>query len=546
MSAVAPAAFHPAAPAVSRTARYQVLVGALLIQLILGTIYGYSIFWEPLDKSIWPPVLTQAQAQALAARGTPAAADAVIVADEAAARRVANERQGYLKYSFSICVLAFALTMIFAGRLQDIIGPRYTALIGGVLLALGFLISGQMHHQITFLICHALLVSAAVLVLLLGLHALTARVDRARYPIVQYLPHAVVTLAVVCGVLLGQEYVSHGPRDKVFLLWGTIGLIAGAGIGFAYVCPIAALVKWFPQYKGLMAGIAVAGFGFGAYIFSLPGLSLYGVPLGAAGFIKAYGITALFSVHALICLLAVGLGAALLRNPPAQAPAAPRAGAVAGGTDLTWQETLRTGRFYLVWFMYFTGAMAGLMVIGILKPFAGAQLTAAAERAGLALTAALQDNLMAEGAKAVGILAIFNAIGRIFWGLLSDRIGRTPAMILMFVLQGATLLVLTALDTRWLLAAGAAAVGFNYGGLFALFPSLTADLFGSKNLGANYGWVFTSYGIAGVVGIWAGNLARAKTGSYFAAFALAAGLCFVSAVLAVVLGRAVKKPRAAG
>jgi OFA family oxalate/formate antiporter-like MFS transporter len=103
----------------------------------------------------------------------------------------------------------------------------------------------------------------------------------------------------------------------------------------------------------------------------------------------------------------------------------------------------------------------------------------------------------------------------------------------MFVLQAATMFLLSALDTRVALCVGASIVGFNFGGNFALFPSATADLFGAKNLGANYGWVFTSYGIAGVVGIVAGNAAKVTTGSYAAAFAIAGVLCLVSAGLAI-------------
>jgi OFA family oxalate/formate antiporter-like MFS transporter len=89
------------------------------------------------------------------------------------------------------------------------------------------------------------------------------------------------------------------------------------------------------------------------------------------------------------------------------------------------------------------------------------------------------------------------------------------------------------MDTKLTLAVGASIVGFNFGGNFALFPSATADLFGAKNLGANYGWVFTSYGIAGVVGIAAGNKAMAMTGSYTAAFIFAAILCLISAAMAI-------------
>lgn len=440
-----------AGSATRRTAKYEVLLGALLIQLILGTIYGYSIFWAPLEQAVW----------------TQAAADAPV----AAAVHETADRQAYLKYSFSICVLAFAGTMIFAGRLQDIIGPRSTALIGGAVMAAGFLVASQISR------------------------------------------------------------ISADPQQRVFLLWLTIGLLAGVGVGFAYVCPIAALVKWFPRHKGLMSGIAVAGFGFGAYVFAQKN------QVGAAGFLLKYDIEMFFLVHGLICLVAIGLGALLLRNPP-DAPTPVKGPAnSAAGNDYSWRQTLRSGRFYLLWLMFFSGSLAGLMVITILKPFAGAQLVAAAGAAGTTLSDALRGELLLKGTAAVGILAIFNALGRIFWGLASDRIGRTAALVCTFVLQGLTMLLLTRLQTEWWLAVGAASVGFNYGGLFALFPSLTADLFGSKNLGANYGWVFTSYGIAGLAGVWAGNEAYRRTESYFAAFALAAILCFLSAVLAVVLRR---------
>ncbi len=137
----------------------------------------------------------------------------------------------------------------------------------------------------------------------------------------------------------------------------------------------------------------------------------------------------------------------------------------------------------------------------------------------------------------MGWLAIFNAVGRVAWGFVSDRVGRTPAFVTMFLLQAGTMLALGMLDTKLSLAVGASLVGFNYGGCFALFPSATADLFGAKHLGSNYGWVFTSYGIAGVVGIAVGNAAHAMSGSYFAAFAIAAGLCVVSAALAPMLER---------
>lgn len=127
---------------------------------------------------------------------------------------------------------------------------------------------------------------------------------------------------------------------------------------------------------------------------------------------------------------------------------------------------------------------------------------------------------MLKGAAAVGLLAIFNAVGRIVWGSISDRIGRTPTFVAMFLLKAGIMFFLAGMKTEASLSIGAAMVGFNLGGNFALFPSATADFFG-----ANYGWVFTSYGIAGVVGIAAGNFAKVLTGSYAAAFTLAAVCC---------------------
>ncbi|HMQ15864.1 MAG TPA: OFA family MFS transporter [Phycisphaerae bacterium] len=459
--------------------RWQVLAGALLIQLILGTLYGYSVFWQPLESLWYPPVLTTAEAAGLGVT-TDAAASAVIVPDSDAARQLHAQRQSRLKYAFGICLLSFAVSMIFAGRMQDVCGPRLPAMIGGALLAIAFLLAG----------------------------------------------------ALTSGGLAGSE------AGRLLWLWLTIGLIAGVGIGFAYVSPIAALVKWFPRHKGLVAGLAVAGFGLGAWVFSNK------LPVGAVGFIERFSIERFFFVHALVCLVAVCGGAALLRNPPGGASA--QAGdSRAPERESSWRQTLLNARFYIVWLMFFSGALAGLMVIGILKPFAGWQLLGAATASGAALSPAAQDALLLKGAAAVGWLAIFNALGRIFWGLVSDRFGRCNTLTVMFALQALTLLTLVTLRSELSLAFGAACVGFNFGGNFALFPSITADLFGARHLGANYGWVFTSYGLAGVSGVALGNAAMRATGSYFVAFAIAAGMCLISAGLALWLGHVLRSGMAA-
>jgi OFA family oxalate/formate antiporter-like MFS transporter len=173
----------------------------------------------------------------------------------------------------------------------------------------------------------------------------------------------------------------------------------------------------------------------------------------------------------------------------------------------------------MLWAMFVFGAGAGLMVIGNLKPF-GIASGLSPEVAGTA----------------VGILALFNGAGRIFWGTASDRIGRAKSMFIMFLLQGAMMLALIRMgSTELLLAVAVAWVGFNFGGNFALFPSATADYFGTKNLGANYGMVFTSYGVAGIVGPILGGMVFDATGSYLWAFIPSGILCIVAAVIAVLI-----------
>ncbi|MCP3904872.1 MAG: OFA family MFS transporter [Planctomycetes bacterium] len=518
------------------SARYLVLVGAVVVQLILGTVYGYSIFWQPLTADVFPEVITEVEHAGRLAAGEEFGEILIVADDDARVKRMAVQ-QGYLKYAFSICILSFAFVMVLAGRIQDVTGPRLPALVGAALMGVGFLVAGLASSPVVFYLAHSAFVGAVTILVLMVFHALFGHLDPQKLPVLKAVPIGIGAAAIVAGVVLGNQYVGRlGELDKLFVLWGTIGFLAGAGIGFAYVCPIAALVKWFPKQKGLVSGIAVAGFGFGAYLFK-------GDTIGALGYIERHGITAFFLVHALVCFVGVSIGALMLRNPPAQPAAAASAAGAAVNSDTSWQETLRRPAFHLLWLMFFSGAMAGLMVIGIIKVFAGEQLVDAAQAGGAALAEAEMSDLLLKGAAAVGWLAIFNAIGRIAWGFISDLIGRTASLVAMFLLQAVMMFLLIGMKTELAIAVAACVVGFNFGGNFALFPSATADLFGARNFGVNYGCVFTSYGIAGVVGIAAGNAAKAITGSYAAAFMVAAALCLVSAGLAI--GLAVLQRRAA-
>ena len=319
-------------------------------------------------------------------------------------------------------------------------------------------------------------------------------------------PRVVATLG---GIVLGTGYLLAAFTGGSFpLIALTVGIIGGAGIGLAYVCPIAACVKWFPDKRGMVTGLAVAGFGAGAWIFAKV----------AANFIDAYGLLASFKYLGGIFMVAVVVGAQLLRNPPAEwKPSGwvpPESMAKASSVqDFEWREMIKLKQFWMLWIMFVCGAAAGLLVIGILNPYG--------VHSGLSAAAA---------ANAVGVLALFNGAGRIVWGMASDKIGRKNAMTLMFLLQGVMMLALIQMgSTEMTLSIAAAWVGFNFGGNLALFPTTTADFFGTKNVGINYGLMFTAYGVAGIAGpVLAGNVFD-MTGSYLWAFIPAGVACLIAA-----------------
>ena len=406
-----------------------------------------------------------------------------------------NFTAGQTQWVFSAGLATFAVVMVLAGRLQAKTGPRPIAGLGGIVLGIGYILGG----------------------------------------------------------LFGSTF----PIQFV-----CIGLIGGAGIGLAYVVPIAVGVKWFPDKKGAITGLAVAGFGFGATLWvklaggfksilwllpcDFPGLlsttSIMGLP----------GVQSVFVIYGIVFLVCVLLGSLVMINPPAgykpagwTPPAAAAAGS--GAVDLSSGEMLATPQFYLIWLTFMAGAMAGLMVIGCIQLFGVDALQASGAVADPKAAAAIAGTAMA-------LLAILNGLGRIIWGIVSDKVGRKPAIILMCVLQGVMMLAFYKVGgTQAGLILGACIIGFNFGGNFALFPAATADFFGNKNVGLNYGWVFLSYGVGGIVGpliaghfkdvaVVAKKAAEASgavqgvsAGAWLAPFVIAGIACLAGAVLAALL-----------
>ncbi|GAB4139275.1 L-lactate MFS transporter [Thermopirellula anaerolimosa] len=357
-------------------------------------------------------------------------------------------------------------------------------------------------------------------------------------------------MALAGGLVLGAGYIAAyfmGASYGGLVL--TIGLVGGAGIGLAYTVPIAVGVRWFPDKKGLLTGLAVAGFGFGALLW----IYLAG---SFGGWIAKFGVSGTFLMFGVLFILLVGTGAIWMVNPPegyvpsGWNPEAAKAGrhAAAKGHDFSSFQMLRTPQFYQLWVMFAAGAMAGLMVIGCIKLFGTERLLEHFHATGMDdADAVAKAAATTELAMAV-FFAIANGLGRIVWGIISDVIGRKASLGIMLFLQAAVMA-----SFYWLAASptvfcvAAALIGFNFGGNFALFPAATADLFGNRNVGANYGWVFTSYGLGGIVGPilggWFGDFAK-NSGSltaWLVPFLVAAGACLLAAFLAAML----KSPKAA-
>jgi OFA family oxalate/formate antiporter-like MFS transporter len=339
---------------------------------------------------------------------------------------------------FSIGLLVFSVVMILSGRLIAVIGPRKLASIGGVVLGVGYILGG----------------------------------------------------------FLGTSFFTQ-------LLF--IGVIGGAGIGLAYVVPIAVGVKWFPDKKGMVTGLAVAGFGFGATIWVKSAGSWFGL-INSLNFFGLGGVQSVFLLYGIIFLVAVLLGSIVMIDPPEgyvpegwtpPEPVAATEGsnpgsAALGMTDFASGEMMKTPQFYMTWLTFLFSAIAGLMVIYCIKLFGIDALKAS----GMTVAAA-----SATAGTAMALYAIFNGLGRIVWGTASDKIGRKMSIFLMCLFQGIIMLLFYKMGGAAItLIIGACIIGFNFGGNFALFPAITADYFGNKNVGLNYGYVFVSYGIAGVIG----------------------------------------------
>jgi OFA family oxalate/formate antiporter-like MFS transporter len=398
----------------NRNRGWSVTMAGLGINLALGILYTWSIFKQAIQESI------------LAGDGR------------------FNWDIASLNDPFAVCCLMFTIAMVFAGRIQDKLSPRITAVIGGVLTGAGLMMISQ-------------------------------------------------------------------SNSLFFWILG-FGVLTGLGLGFGYASATPPAIKWFPPSKtGMIAGTVVAGFGL-ASVYIAP-LSIYliaKVGLSLAMFI--FGVAFL----GVVCFLAK-----FLVNPPEGyspegAQPAPGKAAAAKAFDFSPGQMLQTGSFYKLWFMYFVGAGAALIIIG---GVAGMAKKSMGDLAWIV----------------VALMAVGNAGGRIVAGAVSDKIGRTWTLLIMMSFQAVVIFSLLFIgETQALLLVVAATlIGFNYGTNLSLFPSATKDYFGLKNFGINYGLVFSAWGIGGFIFPRISQMIVAQTGSPQAAYIMCVILLMASSLMAL-------------
>jgi len=330
------------------------------------------------------------------------------------------------------------------------------------------------------------------------------------------------TVGIFGGVLLAIGAAVAGVMYKSLggLIFG-YGILGGLGVGFAYVTPIATCIKWFPDKRGTITGLAVFGFGAGTLIFA---------PL-LGKLVASSGIATTLYIVAAIMLICVCGSAAIFKAPPAGYkpagwnPPQPAAGAQVVKANYTPEEIIKTGSFWVLWLIYFLGAAGGLMIIGQAVP--------------IGVEVAHLDKAVAAGG--LGIMSLFNGLGRLVFGSISDKLGRAKTVMIMFVIYIICFVFVVPNGTNFIVyVVGLSAIGFAYGGWLALMPSMTADYFGTKSLGANYAYLFTAWGVAGIGGPYMIDAIKTATGGFTYAMYVTA----VTSVIGIFLCAIIKPPKA--
>jgi OFA family oxalate/formate antiporter-like MFS transporter len=397
---------------VSPKKRWVVAICGIILMLLLGTVYGWSVFKKPLMESHgWSGI--------------------------------------EVSMTFSIAIFFIGISAAFGGKFVDKAGARKVATVAAILFGIGTLLAG----------------------------------------------------------------VADSIGSK-WLLWLGYGLIGGIGNGLGYITPIAILVRWFPDKRGVITGLAVMGFGFGAAIMGQI------VPLLIK---QGMSISSIFYLFGAIFLVVLLIVAQKLSNPPQDwvAPKPKKTAQPSVSTPVDINTAIKMPQFYLLWLVLFINVTAGIALLSNLSPMAQSQVGLSAIAAGTMVL--------------VG--SIFNGLGRIFWAAISDKIGRKTVFLLILATQIPVFIILPSVTSVVAFAILACYILLCYGGGFATMPSFAADTFGSKNMGSIYGKILIAWGIAGAVGPNMMEYIKKSTDSFAVAFYIAAGMLAVGFILALLYRR---------
>jgi len=359
-------------------------------------------------------------------------------------------------------------------------------------------------------------------------------------------PFTVIVAIFAIGLLIGGRIQDKiGPRWIVTLggfltglggivasLFGNspvgitigFGVISGLGIGLGYGCVTPPALKWFhPSRKGMVSGLIVGGFGFGAVYYG---------PI-TSWLLNNHGIENTFLIFGVVIMTLSVPIAQFVRNPPEgyvpEEPAKQKeAKKKALSADFIWQDMVKTPRFYMMFVLFTIISSVGLMIIGSITRIA-------TQQAGITDTAVL--------AFFVSFMAITNMIGRITGGFISDRIGQINTLFLIIIIQIFNIIGFVFYNSLPLILIGIAGTGLCFGALLSVFPALTAEQFGLKNYGANYGIVYLAWGLSGVVAPMIADYIYDTTGTFTVAYYISAGMMVTMLILNVMLKKDVQKSR---
>ncbi|MCX8201352.1 MAG: OFA family MFS transporter [Candidatus Caldarchaeum sp.] len=378
----------------------------LAANVILGTIYSWSVFRKPLENMCgW------------------------------------SDFESSLP--FSVFLLFFALTVPVGGRMMNRFGPRKTALVGAVLVGLGWSLSG----------------------------------------VAVNLPNSL----------------------PIVLL--TYGVVAGAGVGIFYGVPITVSSRWIPEKRGFAMGLTLLGFGLSPLITA---------PL-ASTFLSQYGVQATLTTFGITFGIILALLSTLLKFPPVSLTVTSSSAQTAKSKDFTTREMMRTGMFRTLWFLYFVGTFGGFIAISLSAKYC-------VEVVGLTPQLA---------AAFTGVFAIFNGTGRPLFGYLTDRMGIQKTATYSFIILTAAAVLANFSQSLPVFAVSFSIFWLIFGGWLAIAPSATSKFFGLKNLGTNYGVVFTAYGFSALIGPPASSALREITGTYTIPFTMIAVLALLGLAFSV-------------